>query len=107
MKQKRVVFPKKGEKMKKCLKITFAADVPEGFLQSSVQKHARKFSIEGTAQIITADNLVKVIVCGEKESVDTFLDNLHKDFSKANINDYEIEPFLKDKDYRGVFRIIE
>lgn len=93
--------------MKKCLKITFGTNIPEGFLQSSVQKHARKFSIEGTAQIISAENQIRVIACGEKEHVDEFLDNLHKEFSKAKINDYEIEPFLKDKDYRGVFRIIE
>lgn len=93
--------------MKKCIKITFEAQIPKGFLQDSVQKHARSFDIEGMAQIIIADNQVRVIACGEKEAVDDFLDNLHKDFSKAKIADIEIEPFLKDKDYRGVFRIIE
>lgn len=93
--------------MKKCLKITFGADIPQGFLQSSIQKHARSFALEGTAQLVQSENQVRVIICGEKQSIDEFLDNLHKDFSKAKINDYEIEPFLKDKDYRGVFRIIE
>ena len=93
--------------MKKCIKITFEASIPKGFLQASVQKHAREFSIEGMAQIILSENQVRVIACGEKEAIDNFLDNLHKDFSKAHIADIEIEPFLRDKDYRGVFRIIE
>ena len=48
--------------MKKCLKITFGAEIPENFLQSSIQKHARKFSVEGTAQIFLADKQVRVIV---------------------------------------------
>lgn len=93
--------------MKKCVKITFSVDIPEGFLQSSVQKHARKCALEGTAQIITSEQNVRVVACGEKDSVDEFLDLLHKEFSRVKITDFEIEPFLRDKDYRGVFRIIE
>lgn len=93
--------------MKKCVKITFGLDVPEGFLQSAIQKHARSCSLEGTAQLIMSEQVIRVVVCGEKDSVDDFLDLMHKEFSKVKINDFEIEPFLKDKDYRGVFRIIE
>ena len=93
--------------MKKCLKIILGVPMPEGFLHSSIQKHARKFSIEGVAQVIITENQVRIIACGEKEDVDNFIDTLHKDFAKANITDIEIEPFLKDRDYRGVFRIIE
>ncbi len=93
--------------MKKCLKIIMGIDMPEGFLHSSVQKHARKFAIEGSAQVVITDNQVRIIACGEKDDVDDFIDTLHKDFAKAKITDIEIEPFLKDRDYRGVFRIIE
>lgn len=93
--------------MKKCIKIVFGADIPEGFLHSSVQKHARSKLLEGVAQYNADDQKIEVIVCGEKEGVDGFIDHLHKDFIKAKIDDYEIEPFLKDRDYRGVFRIIE
>ena len=42
-----------------------------------------------------------------KEGVDAFLDELHKSAGAAELKEIEIEPFLKDKDYRGVFRIIE
>lgn len=93
--------------MKKCLKITFGDQFPEGFLHGSVQAHARACSIEGIAQVITSEGHVKIIACGDKQAVDTFLEHLHKEFEKANIIDIEIEPFLKDKDYRGVFRIIQ
>jgi len=93
--------------MKKCLKIILGIDMPEGFLHSSVQKHAREFAIEGSAQIIITEKQVRIVACGEKDDVDDFIDTLHKDFAKAKITDVEIEPFLKDRDYRGVFRIIE
>jgi len=93
--------------MKKCLKIVLGINMPEGFLHSSVQKHARSFDIEGTAQIVMTEKQVRIIACGKKDKVDDFIDTLHKDFAHAKITDFEIEPFLKDRDYRGVFRIIE
>lgn len=77
-----------------------------GFLQKIVQKHARKLDLEGMVQQVVKD-LVKIIVCGKKEQVDSFVDLLHKEISDTKFHDIEIEPFLKDKDYRGVFRVIE
>ena len=68
---------KKGVVMYKCLKVTFTADLPNGFLQKSLQKHARKLSIEGVAQLLV-DNFVKNIVCGSLENVDAFLDHFYK-----------------------------
>lgn len=93
--------------MNKCLKITFVADFPENFLQTVIQKNAKKLSIEGIAQIVGPGKKVRIIACGMKDSVDQFLDVLHRGVSECALEDIEIEPFLKDKDYRGVFRIIE
>jgi acylphosphatase len=101
------VYKKKEKVMNKCLKITFGADVPEGFLQNFIQKTAKKFNLEGTVQMIPAEDRIKIVICGPKDKVDQFVDVLHKGSGKAVVDDIEIEPFLKDKDYRGVFRVIE
>lgn len=92
--------------MYKCLKITFSADLPKGFLQRVIQQNARKLDVEGVAQLLM-DNFVKIIVCGSMGQVDTFLDLLYKEVNAVDLNEFQVEPFLKDKDYRGVFRVLE
>ena len=92
--------------MNKCVKMTFVIALKEGFLQNVVQKQARSLGIEGSAQVI-APHHIRIIACGAKEQVDSFVDALHKEEAKYSMKDIEVEPFLKDKDYRGVFRIIE
>lgn len=92
--------------MNKCLKIMLIGEPKDGFLQKVVQKHARKLELEGVVQQIVKD-LVKIIVCGKKDHVDSFIDLLHKEIDKSNFHNIEIEPFLKNKDYRGVFRVVE
>lgn len=91
----------------KCLKITFDSGIPEGFLHDFVQKNAKKLSLEGVVQHITAEERIRVIVCGSKDAVDTFVDLLQNGSDKVILSDIQIEPHLKDKDYRGVFRVIE
>lgn len=93
--------------MYKCLKITFSAvGLPKDFLHKVIQDNAKKLEIEGVAQLLM-DNLVKIIICGSMDQVDSFLDYLYKEIEEINPDDFQIEPFLKDKDYRGVFRILE
>jgi acylphosphatase len=92
--------------MNKCLKIIFSGEFPEDFFQEFVQKHAKKLKIEGTVQY-AEKNVVRIIACGDKNSIDAFLDLLHKGPSGASVGDIEVEPLLKEKDYRGVFRVIE
>ncbi len=91
--------------MRQCLKITFSGNCPEGFLRDFVQKNARQCNLEGTGQY--SNDFVRIIICGEKEQIDTFLDLLHKDTKEIAPEGFEIEPFVRDKDYRGVFRVIE
>jgi acylphosphatase len=92
--------------MNKCLKITLQMDFKENFLKDVIQKNARQYNLEGFCQVMEKKSL-KIIVCGEKDNIDGFIDILHKETAKANVEDIEIEPFIKDKDYRGVFRVIE
>ncbi len=92
--------------MNKCLKITLIGVLKGEFVHQVVQRYARSHELEGYAQAVSLGK-VKIIVCGKKEHVDSFVDILHKESHKEQMYDIEIEPFLKDKDYRGVFRVIE
>jgi len=92
--------------MKKCLKITLKGNFSAGILCSFVQKYARKLHIEGTAQLIGSQEVL-IVACGTKVEVDSFLDVLHKASKQWSPEDVFIEPFLKEKDYRGIFRVIE
>lgn len=92
--------------MNKCVKITITGQLHEGFLTTVIQKHARKLSIEGTANLMPP-NKAKIIACGTKENVDDFVDTIHKEAAHLPIEDIEVEPFLRDKDYRDAFRVIE
>jgi len=92
--------------MNKCVRITVFTNLSDEFLKNSVQKHAQDLNLEGFSQKADEDNY-KLIVNGTKDNVDKFIDLLHKDFIKLDIDDFEIEPYVKDKDYRGVFRVIK
>jgi acylphosphatase len=92
--------------MKKCLKITFICDQPERLLHEFIQKNARNLNLEGTVKAIEP-NEISIIACGSKENIDTFLDIVHEGFESYIPENVVIEPFLKEKDYRGIFRILE
>jgi acylphosphatase len=92
--------------MNKCIKITLRGDLQSNFLYDVIQKYARKYGLEGLAQCLSSDQC-KIIVCGDKQQVDIFVETIHKESPAEKINGIEVEPFLKDRDYRGVFRVIE
>lgn len=92
--------------MNQCLLITFFLKKSDNFLPSFVQENARSLGIEGTVQSI-GEHEIKIFACGKKESLDDFIDVLHTQAAHNTISDIEIEPLLKARDFRGVFRIIE
>lgn len=92
--------------MSQCLRISFSMDVPKDFLHTFIQKHARSLQLEGTVQV-ESTSVVKIIICGKKESLDEFVDLLHKRAAKEELENMELEPFISEKDFRGVFRVIE
>lgn len=92
--------------MKKCLKI--AIRMPHiAKLMAELQKKGTKLGVEGTVQFVASEQELKVIVCGDKELVDQFVDMVHKEAALEGVSDINIEPFVKTKDYRGAFRVIE
>jgi acylphosphatase len=92
--------------MKKCVKITFHVPLKKGFLNDFVQHTARSLGLEGVAHPHGAD-IVKIVAFGDVAAIDDLVDILHKESVKYAITQIEIEPFLKDRDYRGIFRVIE
>ncbi|MCL4361330.1 hypothetical protein M1446_03175 [Candidatus Dependentiae bacterium] len=91
--------------MNKCLKITCQIPAKPSGVMSSIQKVAKKYEVEGLVQLVEGE--MKMVACGKKENVDLFVDELHAICIQDPDQFLEVEPFLKDKDYRGVFRIIE
>lgn len=91
--------------MNKCLKINLVIKNGQGLLESFIQKNAKKCKVEGVAFI--AENQIKITACGTAENLDEFVDSLYKGHQDVKPSLIEVEPFLKDKDYRGIFRIIE
>lgn len=89
--------------MKKCLKVIITGSFVPDYLYAIIQKNAKKYDLEGTAQQIDAKQ-VRLIICGLPQNLDDFLDIVHEYSSEYDII---VEPFLKEKDYRGVFRVIE
>lgn len=92
--------------MKKCVKIIVQGKFPEGFLFNFVKQQVQSLELEGTGQMIE-ENTIRIILCGDPNIIDKFMDHLHKYTQADGITSIELEPFLKEKDYRGVFRIIE
>ncbi len=93
--------------MKKCLRISFVISGVDHPLINDLQKKGSKLELEGTIQFIGSTQELKIIACGLKDEVDQFVDFLHKETVKLGINDLSIEPFVKAKDYRSAFRVIE
>ena len=92
--------------MKKCLKITFVSTILDGGMRDFIQLQARKLGLEGTVQAIEP-NEISIIACGSKETIDEFLDIIHQGFGVYVPENVQVEPFLKERDYRGIFRILE
>lgn len=92
--------------MSLCIRIRFSVEAGSDAIRVFIQKQAKEFELEGTAHF-AHDNNVNMVVCGEREQVDSFIDELHAKSTKFKIDNIELEPFLKTKDYRSSFRVIE
>ena len=91
--------------MSQCLRIMVVVEGKKEILDSFIQKQAQKCDIEGMMQPISHSQF-RIVACGEKSNIEQFLDVLHNELSEKVIGSIDYEPFLKDKDYRGVFRVI-
>lgn len=92
--------------MNKCIRFVIEGALPKDFLASHVLKQARHHHLEGIAQQLS-ENSVRILACGNADDLDNFLDELHRELHDLSVAPFDIIPFLKDRDFRGVFRIIE
>ncbi len=92
--------------MSLCIRIRFSMEAGSDAVRVFIQKQAKDLELEGTAHFV-GDKSVNMVVCGEREQVDFFIDELHAKSAKYKIENIELEPFLKTKDYRSSFRVIE
>ncbi len=89
----------------KCVRIVCTCKPTKSFAED-VHKFATKLELEGTYQLIDPEH-VRIVASGVKDKIDLFIDVLYKLGTKMKPFAIEVEPFLKDKDYRGIFRIIQ
>jgi acylphosphatase len=94
--------------MYKSLRVTLSApQIPAQFLKKYIQKKALQLELEGMAQVVKPASIVRIVVFGLKDDVDDFIDFLHKNPGNVVPDSIEVEPFMKERDYRGIFRIVE
>lgn len=91
--------------MRKCLKIHVTGKVQNVAYRAHAQKHAQALGIEGTAQNAD-DGSVVIYACGPADALDKFIDLLYKGTPESQVADISAEPFVNEKDFRGVFRVI-
>lgn len=92
--------------MNQCFRINCIVTDNKDSLSRTIQEDARRLSIEGTVKF-EKENVMHIVACGSKENVQDFLDLIHQHKVDDGLDEVEVEPFLKEKDYRGVFRVIE
>ena len=92
--------------MNHCMRIIVINHKDQHALYSFVKNYAQQSNLEGVVQMMS-ENQTKLIICGSGEQVEEFVDALHVARYKNIVNGIEIEPFIKDKDYRGILRIID
>jgi len=91
--------------MKQCVKIIVTGQVQSLAYKEAIQKQAQKLHIEGTLQDYEEADIL-IFACGQSGSLDELIDEIYKGTSDVKIRDVIIEPFINEKNYRGVFRII-
>lgn len=91
--------------MKRCLKMLVSLENWQSEWGLKIQKQAQKLAIEGMMQAVD-ENHLRIMVCGEGEKLDEFMDYLDDFFLKVDARISELEPFIKERDYRGIFRVI-
>jgi len=94
--------------MRKCLKIQITGSVQNTAYKAFIQKNAQSLGVEGTVQNLGTDSVV-VHCCGPSVNLDQFIDLLYKGATTShtgNLKELVTEPFVKEKDFRSVFRII-
>lgn len=80
--------------------------IKKGLLHDFIQAKAREQELEGYVTL-GAPSTVTIVALGTKENIDLFIDILHRESLTWGMDHIEVESFIKDRDYRGIFRVIE
>lgn len=91
--------------MKRCIKIIVCGVVQGVFYRNFVQKSAEQLGVEGSVQN-QDDGKVIIYACGVADVLDDFIDLLYQGSSKSAVQNVAVSPLNKDKNFRGVFRVI-
>lgn len=91
--------------MRTCVKVRFETNDAAKTLKKFVAEQAKAFSIEGVGQETGKTN-VQLLVCGEQDNVDDFVDALYLGSSSIKLYNIEVESCMSDRSFRGVFRIV-
>jgi acylphosphatase len=91
--------------MKQCVKIIITGHVQSVSYKEFIQKQAQKLHIEGTLQSHEVDDVL-IVACGQSNDLDELIDHIYKGTPDIKIRDVIIEPFINEKNFRGVFRVI-
>lgn len=92
--------------MKQCLKITVTGKVQGVGYREFVKKSATQLEVEGVIQNLNEGH-VTLNVCGTADTLDKFIGILYQGSSKSKVENVAVEPLVNEKDFRGVFRIID
>ena len=92
--------------MSKSVCITLSMPVSDDILKNLVSKSATKLKLEGTAHAVD-DDTIRIITRGSADSIDEFIDALYAGYKNKIPAGVEIEPYTKEHNFRGVFRVIE
>ena len=91
--------------MNQCVRITLIVKTSRDLLKNLIQKNAQRLAIEGIGNIEGPEK-IKIVANGANDAIDEFIDMLYSGYRGARPTIIEVEPFIKDRDYRGVFRVI-
>ncbi len=91
--------------MNQCVCITLVVNTSLIPFRGFIQKSAQKLAIEGIGNVL-APHTIKIVVHGAHDAIDEFIDVLYTGCDGIRPASVAVEPFVKDRDYRGVFRII-
>ena len=89
----------------RCVKVVFDVKTYQSVLLEKIQSEAHARALEGCL-IVHHPNTIKIVVCGTGDAVELFVDFIYAVMAAYEGNQMAVDAFLKDKDYRGVFRVI-
>jgi len=91
--------------MNRCLKMLINIEKWEDRWGAQIQAQAKKLDIEGVMQALDGHQM-RIMICGKDANLDEFVDYLYDFFISINVRVEELEPFIKERDFRGIFRVL-